>query len=89
MSILADEAVQQVRELVKRALRPGSYETQALHRAMHEIAAIIGVDEERSRRSTNSNTSSRPGRPRRSSSPTQRSPWKFWRAMRSTSTPSA
>lgn len=47
MSILTDEAVEHVRELVKRALRPGSYQTWALHRAMNEIAAIIGVDEER------------------------------------------
>jgi hypothetical protein len=47
VSILTDEAVQQVRELVKRALRPGSYQTQALHRAMNEIAVIIGVDEAR------------------------------------------
>jgi hypothetical protein len=47
VSILTDEAVQQVRELVKRALLSGSYQTQALHRAMNEIAAIIGVDEDR------------------------------------------
>ncbi len=47
MSILTDEAVEQVRELVKRTLRPGSPQTQGLHGAMNEIAVIVGVDEER------------------------------------------
>ncbi len=47
MSILTDEAVEQLRELVKRALLPGSYQTQAPHRAMNEIAAIIRADEDR------------------------------------------
>jgi len=47
MSTLTDGATQQVRALVRRALRPGAYQTQALHRAMNEIAAIVGVDGDR------------------------------------------
>ena len=47
MSALTDEATEQVRALVKRALQPGAYQTQALHRAMNEIAVIVGVDGDR------------------------------------------
>jgi CheY-specific phosphatase CheX len=47
MSTLTDAATEQVRTLVRRALQPGAYQTQALHRAMNEIAVIVGVDGDR------------------------------------------
>jgi len=47
MSALSDEPTEPVRVLVRRGLQPGSYQTQTLHRTMKEIAAIVGVDEDR------------------------------------------
>ena len=47
MSVLTEEAVQQLRELLERSLQPGASQAQALHRAMNEIAAILGEDEDR------------------------------------------
>ncbi len=47
MSALTDGATEQVRALVRRALQPSAYQAQALHRAMNEIAVIVGVDGDR------------------------------------------